>query len=163
MKCIKCGREITSDSLFCEYCGEHLGKSPIECKVHVKWLLYVAMLFTCILNYYIFDVTYTHELGAALCPLLVQLGIFISVSFLRYKKRITTSMFLLTFFMLLCNILFVVEVLIFDGYPDYSNLEYNYYNYGYYYHDSYILIFISPLMLFLSMIYDFYSLSKSKN
>lgn len=161
MNCQKCGKEIANNSVFCEYCGiqiEKISSSNAECKVHVKWFLYLAMLFTCILNPYIFEMTYTCEGGAAICPLLVQLVVFISASLLRYKKRIATLILLLSFFMLLCNILLFVDVITFDGYPDNSKLEYCYYWYGYYYHDSYILIFVSPLMLLLCMIYELYVL-----
>ena len=48
MKCSKCGKDIANDSYYCEYCGALIRES--EYKVHVKWLLYLAMFFTCVIN-----------------------------------------------------------------------------------------------------------------
>jgi len=165
MKCPKCGNEIANDSLFCEYCGTRIHKANVsnaECKVHVKWLLYVSMLFTCALNCFVFEVPYYHLGGAVIWPLLVQIGIFIFASYLRYKKRIAILMLLLSLFMLIVNILFCIDALTFDGFPDSSREELCYYIYGHYYHDSDILLFISPLILLLCMMYEFYSYKKAR-
>lgn len=57
MKCPKCGKEISNDSQFCEYCGtqlEAIQKVVQGGLVHVRWLLYVATLLLCCMNVLLF-------------------------------------------------------------------------------------------------------------
>lgn len=158
MKCSICGQEIANDSNYCENCGAQIVKTMVtnaECKIHVKWLLYVAMLFTCILNYFLFEVQTYEAVMVAFCLLLVQLGIFIPVSFLRYKKRIATIVLVLSIFMLIGNILLFNDALMFESYFDTQI-------YGEADHMSLWLIYINPSLLLLCMMYEFYSYKKTR-
>ena len=54
MRCPNCNKELSNDSHFCEYCGTRLVKNnaeSAECKVHVRWLLLVAMILISASNY----------------------------------------------------------------------------------------------------------------
>lgn len=43
MKCSKCGKEIANDSVFCEYCGEQMGKSAWQyLQSHAMTLTFVT-------------------------------------------------------------------------------------------------------------------------
>ena len=162
MKCPKCGKEIANDSNFCEYCGEQMGKS--EYRVHVKWLLYVAMLFTCILNYFIVEVQ-TYEAGiVGFCLMIIQLCIFIPASVLCYKKRIAYPVLILALFLLIANVSIFIDASMFDGFIHWDDGYKTHAKiYGDASHLSCWFILINPITILLYIAYEYYSLRKCRN
>jgi len=162
MKCPKCGNEIADDSMFCEYCGEQIGKS--EYKVHVKWLLYVAMIFTCILNYFIMEVQTYEAVIVGFCLLIIQLCVFIPASVLFYKKRITYPIFVLALLLFIANVLIFVDASMFDGYIHWDDgFKADATIYGDANHLSCGFIWINPITILLYIAYEYYSLRKCRN
>lgn len=51
MKCPNCGKEIAEESQFCEYCGKKVQPTSGECGIYIGWLLIVALLFVCLINF----------------------------------------------------------------------------------------------------------------
>lgn len=163
MKCPNCGEEIANESVFCEFCGTQIVKaitSSACCKVDVKWLLYVAMLFIYGFNYSISWTPCNFLSHAVFFPLLVQLSIFLFASFLRYKKRIATLVLISSLFMLIVNFLFLYFIgALFDGtlFDDTFDsfvrpIDFFYVRF----------LHISPLILLLCMMYEFYSYKKAR-
>ncbi len=162
MRCSKCGKEIANDSLFCEYCGEQMGKP--EYKVHVKWLLYVAMLFTCVLNYFIMEVqTYEADI-VGFCLMIIQLCVFVPASVLCYKKRIDYPVFILALWLLIANVSIFIDASMFDGYihwDDGTKAHADHYGDGS--HNSSLFIITNPIILLLYLVYELYSSKKCHN
>ena len=159
MKCKHCGEEITDDSKFCEFCGtsiESTNNKTIlqECKVNIQWLLYVAMLFTCMLNYFMMEIQAYEANILATGLIFVQLCIFIPSLVLCLKKKIFPSMLILSLFLLLGNLMILIETswMVCGGGEAYG------------YQDpviALIVIAIAPIILFLYLPYMIYKLKKS--
>jgi hypothetical protein len=131
MKCSKCGKDIANDSLFCEFCGSMIRKK--EYKVHIKCLLYVAMLLNCMT--YIFHLVvfilgylrvgfnpynedaYSEAMVFFFYVFFVQFCIFIISLVLLIRKRIPVLVFILSLLILIFY--FGIQVIMEIGYNDY--------------------------------------------
>ena len=159
MKCKFCGGEIANDSKFCEHCGtsiEHSNNKNIiqNCKVNIQWLLYVAMLFTCMLNYFIMEIQAYEADILAFGLFFVQLCIFIPSLVLCLKKKIFLSMLILSLFLFLGNLMILIET----SWMECAGGEV----YGYY-QDPFVAIIVIvtvPIILFLYLPYMIYKLKK---
>lgn len=158
MKCPKCNNEIANDSKFCEFCGtsiEHSNNKNIiqNCKVNIQWLLYVAMLFTCMLNYFIMEIQAYEADTLAFGLFFVQLCIFIPSLVLCLKKKIFFSMLILSLFLFLGNLMILIET----SWMECAGSEvYDYQNPFV----AFIVIVTAPIILFLYLPYMIYKLKK---
>ena len=62
MKCYKCGKEITDDSQFCEYCGNSIDKQKREkVKKVIIVIVITIIIITMIIGGFIYYISYTKE------------------------------------------------------------------------------------------------------
>ena len=98
MKCPKCGKEIASDSQFCEYCGTPI-KIDNTKHVDIRWALLPAMLiatFAMWVRWIIYKADYqTDFVLLGLFALISPTILFLVSLFYWIKKKVPTSFFLI--------------------------------------------------------------------
>ena len=115
MKCPKCGKEISNDSQFCEYCGTQLGSAKNVAgrgTVHVRWFLFVTTLLLCCMNVSLFygmfeksifnEYSYFDVSTLWIVPILLLL-LFIVSLILSIKKKLKAIYTILVFLILGIN------------------------------------------------------------
>ena len=97
MKCPNCGKEIAEESQFCEYCGKKVQPTSGECGIYIGWLLIVALLFVCLINFAFMPVSNASDAwDFSILLIILQVVVLFVGLVMAFLKKIRLPLIILT-------------------------------------------------------------------